>query len=182
MSYFKTKAIVLKKQKIKDHDSILQLFSYEYWLISAFRKEISSEKKLDLWYIINCEIETKNEKNTLKNIKIKSELNYQNLDFSTINQYLHLILLINKNCPKWSPIFEIFEVFEAINNLTNLNSSKIIYSQLKILHILWVLNLEHSNETVKKILIFISKSKIENILKLETCNDEVFRSLEKIVG
>jgi len=49
------------------------------------------------------------------------------------------------------------------------------------LNILGILNLEHKNLTIKKILFFIHKNKIENILKLVGINDELENELKNIV-
>ena len=68
MSFFKTKAIVLKikkdvyiETKTKDRYFIYTIFSYDFWKIDCLRKFSKKHKNLDLWNIINLEIKTKDE-------------------------------------------------------------------------------------------------------------------------
>jgi recombinational DNA repair protein (RecF pathway) len=79
MTLFKTKAIILKISKVKDKDFIYDIFTFDYGRIKVQKKEHKKEKTMDLGYIINCEIETKEQRDIhkIKNIKIKSEFRYE---------------------------------------------------------------------------------------------------------
>jgi hypothetical protein len=51
---------------------------------------------------------------------------------------------------------------------------------LKILNILWLLKIENKNTKIQKILSFIEKQNIKNILKLKWLNEEEKNELNKL--
>lgn len=181
MSLFKTKAIILKISKVKEKDFIYDIFTYDYGKIKAQKKN-EKEKTLDLWYIINCEIETKETKDIhkIKNLKIKSEFYYENKDFSTINEYLNIISIIYKEIPFWVEFKDMFELIEYINEKKDIDEIKLILSRLKTIDLIWELKIENDNPTIKKILKFINKNKIKDILKLSWIDTELKEKLKKL--
>ena len=183
MSIFKTKWIILKIKKLEEKKILYTIFSYDYWKILCNKKFSSREKSLDLWYLINFEIDVKQGKNifNIKNIKIKSQFESIWKSYSTINSFLELLNLVNKKLVEKLANFQVFETLEKIINYKNINSQKILLSQLKILNLLWLLNIEHKNITIKKILYFINKNKIYNILKLTWITTSIEQELKKIV-
>ena len=62
-----------------------------------------------------------------------------------------------------------------------LNEEKLIFAQLKIISNLWLLNIENNDLTIKKILSFIQKNSILDILKLKWLNDELKNILKQII-
>jgi hypothetical protein len=183
MSCFKTKWIILKKQKIKDKDFLYTIFTKDYWKILCNKKISKKEKTLDLWYIINFEILTKEEKSIhkVRNIKIKSEFNPTDKDFNMIHTYLKILALINNKIPKWNPIYEIFNIITYINNYKKIDNTKLILSILKIHSILWELWENNNNQTISKILKFINKNPIDNIFKLSWINKNLEKELDWII-
>ena len=157
------------------------IFSYDYWKIKATKKIAKSEKNLDLWYIINFEIETKNNPNIhkIKNIKILSEFNSENKWFFIINKYLEILSVIFKQIPDWITVHEIYNIMELINTKTNLSEIQLILSKLKILSIVGELNIEHNNKTISKILKFISSNNINDIFRLSWIDEKMKKELEK---
>jgi len=182
MSIFKTKWVILKIYKLAGNDFLYTIFTYDYWIIKASKKNTKNEKSIDLWYLINFEIETKEEKkiHKIRNIKISCEFNTENKNFATINAYLTILWTILHKSPTGVPIYEIIEVIEAILKYENINETKLILSRLKIINILWELDINHENKTVWKILKFINNNKISEILRLWGIEEEVNRELEVI--
>ncbi len=189
MSIFKTKWIVLKKIN-KEKQTIYIVFSQDYWKINLISNNSSKEKRIDLWYIISFEIKTyeKNDIMKIKNIKIINEFNYLNYNFETIFLYQIILTIIYKIVPAKKQIFNILEIFEKINLLSNKKNlweekirEKIIFSWLKILNILWFLNINHKNPEIKKILFFINNNNFQTILKLTWLSLENKKILEKII-
>lgn len=169
MSIFKDKAIVLKIEKIWEKDLLYTLFSNDFWKIRANKKFNKKEKNIDLGYIINFEISTKeNVKiHKIKNIKIKSEFNLKNnKTFSEINIFLEILNIFLREFPDWVNNKEAFNIIEEINKKENINEINLILAKLKLKSIIWNLNLENDDLIVKKILKFIYNNKINNILKL----------------
>jgi len=82
--------------------------------------------------------------------------------------------------PTWVPIYEIIEVIEAILRYENINEIKLILARLKIINILWELDINHENKTVWKILKYINNNRISEILRLGGIDEEVKIELEKI--
>lgn len=182
MSIFKTKWIIIKIDKIKPWEFLYTIFTKEYWKIKCNKKLSKAEKTLDLWYLINFEITTKENISIhkIRNIKILSEFSRDNKTFSELNNYLIILSLIHNKIPNWSPIYELFNLLELINSYSDIDEIKLILTKLKIIAILWELDENHSNNTVSKILKFINATKIDKILKLTGINDNIKKELEII--
>ncbi|MFA5917198.1 MAG: recombination protein O N-terminal domain-containing protein [Candidatus Gracilibacteria bacterium] len=182
MAIFKTKAIILKISKVKDKDFIYDIFTFDYGRIKAQKKEHKKEKSLDLGYIINCEIETKEQRDIhkIKNIKIKKEFNCENKDFATINEYLTIIGLVYNKLPEGIVFKDVFEIIEEINDTNNIDEIKLILSRLKVINLLGELNLMHEDELVQKVLKFINSNKLKEIFKLNGFDEVIKEKLRRI--
>lgn len=194
MSIFKTQWVIIKVKKIADKNNIYTIFSNDYWKILCTKKISNKEKTLDIGYIIHCEIEVKQWVNIhkIKNIKITWEFRSIWENFSIINNFLILLSIIEKKVPENLENKEIFHSLESIifyHHPHLLNSKdgrkitpiKIILIQLKIISLLWLLNIHDKNPTIKKILSFIHTNKAENILRLSGISEELGRELEELV-
>lgn len=194
LSIFKDKAIVLKIEKTlkinddsftkkNDKEFLYTLFTRTYWKIKASKKYSKTEKSLDIWYNINFEIITseKSKIHKIKNIKIKNEFNInKDKNFYEINKYLEVLALIYKEIPEWIAFEEIYEIIETINEKQDIDETKLILTKLKIKSLIWILNINHNDEIIKKILKFINNSKIENILRLSGINEIQKKELDLI--
>ena len=182
MSVFKTKWIILKIHKPKDKDFLYTVFTYDFWKILVSKKKNTKEKALDLWYMVNCEIRTKDWYNIHKisNLKIVSEFYYENKPFDLIQDYLKTLSLVLKNTPDGNPAFEIFNILEQINKHKNITSEKLCLARLKIMNCLWDLNIIHSDPIIWKILKFIDTHNISDLLRLTGITDEIYKKLLEI--
>lgn len=194
MSIFKSKWIIIKVEKVnwsnnnsmdnklKTWEFLYTIFTREYWKIKCNKKISKQEKNLDLWYIVNFEITTKENASIhkIKNIKITSEFNTENKSFLVVNSYLEFLALILKNTPNWVPVYELFDLVEIINNYSNVDEIKLILAKLKTISILWELNDNYDDEYISKILKFINHNKIDRILKLTWFTEEIVEKLRKI--
>ncbi len=197
LSIFNDKAIVLKInkaawnnsnennfwKKTSDKELLYTLFTKSYWKIKASKNYTKTEKNIDLGYVINFEIMTKeNSKiHKIKNIKIKSEFNLnKDKNFYELNKYLEILALVYREIPEWIAFEEIFDVVETINNYEKIDEIKLILAKIKIKSLLWNLNVEHNDKIIEKILKFINTSKIENILKLTWINEEQKKELDLV--
>lgn len=183
MSIFKSKWIIIKIKKIEEKNNLYTIITSDYWKILCNKKLNLREKTLDLGYLINFEIEVKWWVNihNIKNIKILEEFNSLWEKYSTIENFLILLKIVHLKLPEKLVNIEIFNTLEIIIRNKKINSIKLILSQLKILNILWILNLEDKNLTIKKILHFINKNKIENVLKLIWINETLETELKNVV-
>jgi len=182
LSIFKTKWIILKISKIKNQEFLYTIFTKEYWKIRCNKKLSKKEKNLDLWYIINFEIITKENVSIhkIKNIKIISEFNSNNKSFYELNLYLTILSIILNKTANWLAIFELYDLIEILNKEKNINDIKLILIKLKIISIFWELYENHNNQIISKILKFINQNKIDRIIKLTWINDEIKKELEII--
>lgn len=182
MSVFKSKGIILKKLGQREKEIIYDIFTYDFWRIKCKKKLKTKEKSLDIGYIINFEIETKDgvDIHKIKNIKIKSEFDYEGKSFELIHEYLKFLSTIISHIPNGVSVKEISELVEEVNEKKKLDIFKLQLARLKVLDICWVLELEHSNETVRKILEYISKSRIKDILKLKCDEQEIIEIIARI--
>lgn len=165
---------------IKETEFLFDVFSYDYGKLKLKAKKSKKEKNLDVWYIINFEVNVKKE-NTLhdiKNIKIKSEFDYLWKNYEVILEYLELLKVVDKKCPYHMPMYEIYNIFHEINYFQNISDEKLLFGHLKILHILWILPQEHKNIRIQKILSFVIKESIKNILKLKWLDEEAKKELK----
>lgn len=181
---FKTKAVVLKKEKLPKWDFLYTFFSYEYWKILCSKRASNKEKEVEIWACISCEVSVKKQReiHNLRNIKIKSQINYTKLNFETINSYLFLVSQIYKNCQKGMIIPEIYDVLEIINSKENIENYSIILWRLKIKNILWNLNDENENQTVKKIIHFIINNNFRDIIRLTWIEKDIEKRLEQLLS
>jgi hypothetical protein len=182
LSIFKTKWIILKIHKIKPWEFLYTIFTREYWKIICNKKISKKEKTLDLWYLINFEIITKEELSIhkIKNIKIISEFSNDKKTFYELNTYLTILSIVLNKTPKWIAIYEMFDLLELLNSTNTINEIKLILFKLKIISIFWELNEKHKNKTVWKILKFINSNKINNIIKLTWIDNKTKKELESI--
>lgn len=182
MSIFKDKWFVLKVTKVKAWEFLYTIFTSQYWKILCNKKLSKKEKTLDLWYLVNFEIYTKeNVKiHKIRNIKIISEFNFQNRTFNELNNYLIVLSIVANKIPNWIPIYEIFNILELINNYKDINETNLILTKLKIISIFWELNENNDNKIVSKVLKFINSNKIERILILKWINLDLQSKLENI--
>lgn len=182
MSLFKTKALILKKTFLSESkEDLFTVFSLDYGKIQVVKKSSKKEKKLDIWYFVDFEIETKlsSDINKIKSIKIYKEFNYVDKSFLIINTYLEIINFVLKNVSIWLPIKTLFETLEFISSFENIDYTKLILSKLKILNILWILNLDNNDLIVSKILNFIDKNHISKIFLLSWIDEKILEKLEK---
>ncbi len=182
MSIFKTKWIILKIQKINNWEFLYTIFTKEYWKIKCNKKLSKKEKTIDLWYIVNFEITTKENSSIhkIRNIKILSEFLVENKSFKELNVYLTILAIILNKTPNWLPISELFELVEILNNFVNIDLILLNLIRLKTISIFWELNENHKNNIVAKILKFININKIDRILKLTWINESIEKELEII--
>lgn len=182
MSYFRSKAIVLKKTKYGEKEFLYSLFSYDYWKIDVLKKKAAKEKPLDIGYDINFEVYSQNN-NTLSriaNIQIIDEFDPTKHDFETINEYLSLIFMVYTKTAKNLPIYEIYILLNELHK-TTISKEKIIIAKLKLKEILWELPLENSDNTIKKILHYIHNNSARNCLRLKDVSDIHTIELLKII-
>jgi len=182
MSTFKTKWIILKIIKLKPGEFLYTIFTKDYWKIRCNKKLSKKEKTLDLGYLINFEIISKENASIhkIRNIKIISEFNLQKKSFSIINNYLIFLSIVLNKTPNWSPIYELFDLLQIINSYNNIDDLKLILAKLKTISILWELWEEHSDPIIKKILKFINCNKIDRILMLSGINEKIEKKLEEL--
>lgn len=180
MSRFKSKGIVLKINKIVGSEYLYTIFSHDYGKIQCSKSLSKKEKNLDLWYMINFEILTKQEAkiHKIQNIIILREFNTQNQSFAVINTYLEFLAYINTSCAPNLQIIQIYGIFEALYSLSEISNEKILLSWLKSKQIFWLLQIEDSDNTTQKILKFIHKNNISNILKLTGINEKIYQKLQ----
>lgn len=183
MAVFKCSWIVLKKTILNDKTKLITVFTNEYWKININYKDKKTDKTLDVGYVINFETKVRDENKVtqLNNIFIKSVFNYEQKSYSIILEYLNLIKIIQKNCPLNLQVYGIYEIFSKMQDYENLSEEKIIFTQLKILTKLWLINLENNNEKISKILNFIQKNNIADILKLKWLDENTKNLLKNIV-
>ncbi len=184
MSIFKDSAIVIKIIKKENKEFIYHLMSEKFWKILAVKKLASKEKPIDIWYHINYEIESnkKDKISKLRMIKILNEFNYKNKKFSEIKLFLELIGVISKKVEFGVENLKINEIIKQIIKYEKDDLEiKLILAKLKIVDILWELDIKYRDKLTQRILIFINKNDFKNILKLSWINNRQKKQLQDIL-
>jgi hypothetical protein len=145
------------------------------------KKNSSKEKELDVWNLINFEIEVKEWKNIhkIRNIKVISEYNYKDIPYCEIELFMKIIAYINQEARDWMILWGLNLILEELNN--GLDYTKLILIWLKVTSIFWELKLENDKETIWKILKFINFSKPKDIIKLTGINEEIEKELRGLL-
>jgi len=154
------------------------------YIIKYFFVIKAREKPIDIGYLINCEVITKEKSSvhTIGNIKIISFFETKNAPYSYIESFLKLLSYIKRNLPDGSPHYEIFDILTLYIPLSNSwNHQKFILTNLKIISSLWELWVDHNNSTTAKILKFISATKYSDILRLWAIPEENLKHLEQVL-
>ena len=182
MSVFKTKWIILKIDKPKDKDFLYTVFTYDFGKIRVSKKKNTKEKTLDLGYIVNAEIRTKEgfDIHKISNIKIISEFDYKEKDFELIQKYLEILAFVTRQSPDWVALYEAFAILETINKYKNIDTTKLLLTKLKLMQCFWSLDISHKDLTVQKVLKFIDNRSIHDVLKLIGIQSDIERKLEEI--
>ena len=184
MSIFKDSGIIIKITKLNNKEFLYTLFSKRFWKVMTKKKFSKKEKTLDLWYYITCEIESSkmSDINKIWWIKISSEFLSKNKSFSEINNYLILLNTIFKKTAFWVPNISILEIIKEINKYYKDDLEvKLILSNLKVIDILWELDIKNKDITISKILKFINENEIRNILKLSWITTKQKKELQNIL-
>lgn len=183
MSIFKSKGIVLKIIKIGEKESLFQIFFLDYGLLSVKKKKKSREKAIDIWQLISCEIITHNtrEIHSIWNIKITAFFYAENTPYENIELYLKLLSYLKQEIPQWNPHAEIFESIEIFLLSSQQSRESLILLFLKVQDILWNLQIENSDEIIRKILKFISLRHYREIIKLKNIPEDTLKKLEQML-
>ena len=166
---------------MNEKDFLYTIFTQEYGKIICQKKFSKTEKSLDIWYFIQVEIETKEDKKVhkMRNIKILSDFAPANKGFQILQAYLELLALILRNTPEWVQVYGVIDIIQAIHEYENISAEKILLAKLKLLHIFGSLPDEHQDQTIHKILHFIHKQKISEILRLSGLSRDIKKHLEE---
>lgn len=182
MLLFKTKWIILKIHKVQEKDFLYTIFTEDYWKIVCQKKLSTREKTLDIWYLIHFEIETKEDRKVhkMRHIKIISEFSLLKKTYLEMESYLKLLAYVWKQAPEWAPVYQVLEIFELVHLYENITEEKLLLARLKLASIFWVLPQEYGSEMTQRILWFIYKNKITQILKLTGISEEIKKELEHL--
>lgn len=182
MSVFKDSAIVLKIQKLDEKKLLYQVFSRDFWKISVTKNYSKKEKNIDLGNLVNFEIVTKETANIhrIKNVKIISSFNTQQKSFSLLNSYLEVLYKVHKEFQAGVANREIFELLSSLNQNEKLREVDLLLATLKIDSIEWVLQNNHNNPQIQKILSFIQRENFRTIMKLWGFTESVINELKQI--
>jgi hypothetical protein len=183
LSVFKDIWIVLRIEKMRDKELLYTIFTYEYWKIRVNKKWNTKEKILDLGYIINFEIHTKENRDIHKisNIKIKSEFNInKDKNFEELNTYLEILGIIYSEIPDWVQNIEVFKIVKSINNYKEIREVWLVLAKLKLRYLLWEIEFQSDNRIITKILKFVQSSKIDKILKLNGIDEYLLKKLKNL--
>lgn len=177
-------AIVLRKVHIKESKNIIYLFSRDFWKITAWIKESKLKYPIDIWNIVNFGVTLKWNINNVDNYKIKCAINYNNLNFESINNILNLLLYIYSLSPVWVPNEIMYD--DYINSMKffeeNETNKKIIeFFKLKLIINtgIWI-NIQNIKKSTnfEKIYSFIKTNKLETILKINWIDEALIKEIQ----
>lgn len=133
MSFFQSNGFILKTQVVKD-SILLDIFTNQFGRLKLQTKKSKNKIWLDAWYLINFEIQVKDQRHIHEvfNIKILKQFPYESFDFQHIYLFLECMNFIHKNTPEWVEVTEIFTYYNAFLSQETLTLSSLIVCYLKI--------------------------------------------------
>lgn len=113
------------------------IFTQEYGKIFCQKKFSKREKTLDIGYMIQVEIETKEDKKVhkMRNIKILSDFSPLTRDFTLLQNYLEMLAMILKLSPDGLQIYQVLNIVEIIHEYENISEEKLLLAKLKLAQI-----------------------------------------------
>ncbi len=186
MHYFKTEWIILSKKRQSEKEVLYRILFKEYGILHVKKMRKTREKEFDIWYIISCEIIThKNSKDSIPsitNIKIRDFFRPQEKKYNEIIEFLTSINAIIKCLPQWLPHTELYHLWEyMLSRQDELTPLSHILLRLKIQCYNGELTWDHSDPNIKKILRFVQKWTVSDILRLKTVPVEIQHTLKTLL-
>lgn len=140
---FKSEAIILSSEYIRDAQSRVSLFSREYGKISAWLYKKS--KSFDIWDIVEISLERKWWRNIMKSEEKKHSLLGIKWEYEGIIWMLSLLSLFKQMLPEDVPYNHLFEDYKEIltrmqENWVWLSKYQELLVKIRLLKFLWVLN------------------------------------------
>lgn len=181
---FKTKAIILQIQRVRDNKTRIVLFTKEYGKITCWYK-----KKWCIWDlgdIIVSTIDRHLGENILKDIEITDRAHVDHWNFATIISFLEIINLFYSLLPDSVPHHHIFDdytiLIKTIKWLDVLYLSHYSLFQLRILKMLGFINDQDFQKTPRLHYIHnnISSSSLRNIFQSKPLSEEEWRFIQEI--
>ncbi len=139
---FKTTWLVLRIQKIRDHNFRIILLTREYGKVSCWHK--TKNCGYDMWDIIDITIERIGGTNMLRSTDNLISLSWKVWNYEWIIWFLELVWLIGKGLPEAMPYPWVFDDFTHL--VKNLRENKdtceihFILLKLRFLKNLWILD------------------------------------------
>lgn len=140
---FKTEAVILNIQRIRDNQQRLVLFTKEYGKVSCWNRKKGGF--FDIWDLVNISIDrSMGWENIAKDIEIKDRPYSQNWKFETIICFLEILRIFEKLLPESSPHQTLFRdylsLLKGIKEPNQLHTSHYFLFELRILKMLGFVN------------------------------------------
>lgn len=144
---FKTTGLVLRIQKIRDHNFRIILLTREYGKVTCWHK--TKNCGYDMGDIINISLLRTNGTNTIQTIDNVLSLSWKTWNYDWIIWFLELLWLMTKGLPESMPYPWIFDDFEAlVKNLRvteGIREIHFILLKLRFLKHIWILDERNSD-------------------------------------
>ena len=182
MNFFKSEWIVLSIKKINEKEILYKIFFREYGKVIVKKQRKTREKSLDIWYRISCEVITysgsKNIFPSIWNIKILSYFKIEWKKYSDIEWYLKTIAYLDKQVPEWLPHIDIYDIMCSLHMYDSLQQISYLLIRIKILSYSWDIDIWESEITLHKVICFIERNSIDQILRLQKIPADIEKKLE----
>lgn len=145
---YRTKAIILYRQAIRDNQIRTILFSEDYGKITAWEKNTSI---WDIWNIVEILLERKNSQNLIKKISLIHSMNTDLWKYDEVIEYLNTLQILYHTLPEWVEQRSLYKDIIFIINSVSLVVWKVwilLLSQARILSKMWYLQ-ENNKLTIE---------------------------------
>ena len=185
MNFFKSEWIILSLKKINEKEVLYKVFFREYGKIVVKKQKKNREKNLDVWYRVSCEIityeDSKNILPSITNVKILSFYITERKTYREIEWYLKTLAYLEKQLPEWLSHTEIYDMIPYLHKETHLTQISYLLFRLKILSFSWYIEIIDEEAILSRVVRFIEKNSIEEILKLKEIPSNIEKKLEKLL-
>ena len=169
---FRTEAIILHTQAIRDNQVRLIVFSKEFWKVTIWQK-----RKLipEIWSICELTIERKWKENILQSIEIQRIFPGDGQEYKIVLEFLELLSSLYHSLPEGLCLEHIYQdCHELISNLSDQgknNHDILMLTHFRILKKLWYIGEpENGNEVISYVYQEVSIKSMKSILCTKPLN------------
>lgn len=177
---FRSNAIIIHKQKIRDGQTRIILFTRDFGRVTGWEKKPQSP---DVWSIVEVSIERNWSQNTIKNFDIRTSISQEFWKYEEALWFLYILQTLYDLLPESSPHTSIFDDVTDMIKMLSTQVGKLqlfLLIHMRILKKLWSLRDELFlyDKILNYIYINIDSKNIQSILNSKPLEESSLQSIQ----